>query len=173
MRWGKKRKGENSPLRSRLTRAGNGSQAGASPGGRGLAGQADVRPPQPRNQNIPDPHNNKPSLQGELWRRENPLPSHLQKHVDGVGAAGKYDGAVGSLDEARMVLRHAMPDAVELPPAVAGQPYPNPPPGVKNWYQLQPPEPQVGNHLPHFKYVDWTKGKRDAGGSSGHIFFPK
>jgi hypothetical protein len=66
-----------------------------------------------------------------------------------------------------------MPDAVELPPAVAGQPYPNPPPGVKKWYQLQPPEPQVGNHDPHFKYVDWTKGKRDAGGSSGHIFFPK
>jgi len=90
-----------------------------------------------------------------------------------VKAAGNYDGIVGSLDEARQVMRAAMPDAVELPPAVAGQPYPSPPPGVKRWFQVQPPEPVVGNTQPHIKYADWTQGKRGNGGSWGHIFFPE
>jgi hypothetical protein len=69
------------------------------------------------------------------------------------------------------LLQQAMPDGVELPPAVTGQPYPNPLAGVKKWYQLQPPEPDVGHLLPHFKYADWTGGKKGRGGSWGHIFF--
>ena len=90
----------------------------------------------------------------------------------GIQAAGRFDAKVGSLDEARRLIRAAMPDAVELPAAVAGQPYPKAPPGVKQWFQVQPAEPGVGNDLPHIKYVDWTGGKKRGGGSWGHIFFP-
>jgi hypothetical protein len=64
-----------------------------------------------------------------------------------------------------------MPGAPELPPAFAGQPYPKPPPGCLKWYQLHPSEPSVGNARPHFKYEDWTGGKKGRGGSWGHIEF--
>lgn len=93
-------------------------------------------------------------------------------HVSGVGSPGRYDAAVGSEGEARRIIRQALPCAVELPPAAAGAPYPNPPPGVKAWFQRHPPEPGVGNPLPHLKYADWTKGKKGSGGSWGHVFFP-
>ncbi len=88
-----------------------------------------------------------------------------------IQAPGKYDAQAGSEDEARRLLQQAMPDAVELPAAVAGQPYPNPPQGCKKWYQLHPAEPNVGNDRPHFKYADWTRGKKGHGGSWGHISF--
>jgi hypothetical protein len=94
-------------------------------------------------------------------------------HIKGVRAPGRYDATVGSEAEARRIVRGAMPDAVEVPPAVAGQLYPLPDPGVNRWYQVHPAEPQVGNHLPHIKYQDWTGGKKKTGGSWGHIFFPQ
>lgn len=93
-------------------------------------------------------------------------------HVIGVGAAGKYDATVGSEAEARRIVQQALPHAQELLRAVAGQPYPNPPRGVKAWFQVQPAEPEVGNMLPHIKYADWTAGKKGTGGSWGHLFFP-
>jgi hypothetical protein len=55
---------------------------------------------------------------------------------------------------------------------VAGRPYLPAPSGVKTWYQVQPPEPSVGNDLPHVKYADWTQGKKGRGGTWGHLFFP-
>ena len=91
--------------------------------------------------------------------------------IQGILSAGRYDATVSSEDEARRLLQRAMPDAVELPPAVAGQTYANPPIGCKKWFQLHPPEPSVGNRQPHFKYADWTKGKKGRGGSWGHIEF--
>lgn len=94
-------------------------------------------------------------------------------HVRGVAAPGRYNATVGSEEEARQIVRRAMPDAVELPSGVAGEPYPIAPRGVKKWFQRQPPEPQVGNDLPHIKYEDWTRGKKGSGGSWGHISFPE
>jgi hypothetical protein len=93
--------------------------------------------------------------------------------VKGIKAAGVFNHTVKSLDDALATIRKAMPDAVELPRAVAGQPYPSPPPGVKKWFQIHPPEPGVGNNLPHIKFADWTNGKKGTGGSWGHIFFPE
>lgn len=93
-------------------------------------------------------------------------------HVKGVKAPGKYDATVGSEAEARRIVQQALPHAQELPPAVAGQPYPSPPKGVKAWFQVQPAEPDVGNMLPHIKYADWTGGKKGSGGTWGHLFFP-
>jgi hypothetical protein len=92
--------------------------------------------------------------------------------IKGVKAPGRYNATVGSEEEATRIVRSAMPDAVEVPRGVAGQPYPIPEPGVKKWFQVQPPEPEVGNNLPHVKYEDWTGGKKKNGGSWGHIFFP-
>jgi RHS repeat-associated protein len=91
--------------------------------------------------------------------------------VEGVRAPGKFDATVPSKEEALQAVRTALPDAVEVPEAVEGVPYPKPGPGVKKWYQVQPAEPQVGNDLPHVKYADWTGGKKGTGGSWGHIFF--
>jgi hypothetical protein len=91
--------------------------------------------------------------------------------IQGIQAPGRCDAAVPFEDEGRRLLQMAMPDAVELPPAVSGQPYPNPPPGCRKWYQLHPPEPGVGNDRPHFEYADWTGGKKGRGGSWGHIEF--
>jgi hypothetical protein len=93
-------------------------------------------------------------------------------HIKGVRAPGRYNATVGSEAEARRIVQSAMPDAVEVPLGVAGQPYPIPEPGIKKWYQVQPPEPEVGNDLPHIKYENWTRGKKKSGGSWGHIFFP-
>ncbi len=93
-------------------------------------------------------------------------------HVRGVIAPGRYNATVGSEAEARRIVRRAMPDAVEVAPAVAGEPYPLAGAGVKKWYQVQPAEPLVGNDLPHVKYEDWTRGKKKSGGSWGHLFFP-
>jgi hypothetical protein len=92
--------------------------------------------------------------------------------VNGIKAPGKFDATVGSEADALRAVRTALPHATELPPAVAGQPYPSPPQGVKAWFQVQPAEPGVGNNLPHVKYADWTKGKKGRGGSWGHICFP-
>ncbi len=91
--------------------------------------------------------------------------------IQGIKAPGRYNATVDSETDARRLLQQAMPDGVELALAVAGQPYPNPPSGIKKWYQLQPPEPHVGHHLPHFKYADWTGGKKGRGGKWGHLFF--
>ena len=93
-------------------------------------------------------------------------------HVNRVRAPGRYDATVGSEAEARRIVQQALPHAQELSPAMAGQPYPSPPPGVKAWFQVHPAEPGVGNMLPHIKYADWTGGKKGAGGTWGHIFFP-
>ena len=92
--------------------------------------------------------------------------------IDGIRQPGRYDETTVSEDEARRLVRTALPDAVELPRAVAGQPYAGPPSGVREWFQVHPAEPGVGNDLPHIKYADWTRGKRGRGGSWGHLFFP-
>ncbi|MHB1424986.1 MAG: hypothetical protein ACYC3I_17575 [Gemmataceae bacterium] len=92
--------------------------------------------------------------------------------INGIKALGKFDATVGSEANALRAVRTALPYAAELPPAVAGQPYPSPPKGVKAWFQVQPAEPDVGNNLPHVKYADWTSGKKGRGGSWGHICFP-
>ena len=112
---------------------------------------------------------------GNIVRAVKPLANLSGKALDAlanaVRSSGKFDTTVDSLADARKLIKKAMPDAVELPPAVAGKPYPSPPPGVKQWYQVQPAEPGVGNNLPHIKYSDWTAGKKGTGGSWGHIFF--
>jgi hypothetical protein len=91
--------------------------------------------------------------------------------VHGIQIPGPFDASASSEVHARRLLQTAMPDAVELLPAVSGSPYPNPPAGCRKWYQLHPAEPAVGNTRPHFKYVDWTGGKKGRGGSWGHIEF--
>jgi hypothetical protein len=92
--------------------------------------------------------------------------------IKGIQAPGRFDATVGSEREAKRLVKAALPHAVELPPAKAGQPYPSPPKTAKAWYQVQPAEPHVDNDLPHVKYVDWTKGKRGRGGCWGHLYFP-
>lgn len=95
--------------------------------------------------------------------------------INGIKASGKFDATVDSQAEALRLVRTAMPDAMELPPAVISMPYPGAPTGVKAWFQVHPPDaapaPGVAS-LPHVKYADWTRGKRGRGGSWGHIFFP-
>ena len=98
--------------------------------------------------------------------------SSEEDHVRAIQRPGRYNVIVGTEDEARRIVRRALPHAVEVPPAVAGQPYPVPSSGVKAWFQVQPPEPDVGNMLPHVKYEDWTGGKKFRGGRWGHLFFP-
>jgi hypothetical protein len=78
---------------------------------------------------------------------------------------------VDSESTARRLLQQALPDAIELPFATVGQPYPNPPAGCLTWFQLHPAEPLAGNYRCHFKYVDWTNGKKGQGGTWGHIEF--
>ena len=92
--------------------------------------------------------------------------------IQGIQAPGKFDASVGSEADALRAVRAALPHAIELPRAVAGQPYPLPAPGVKAWFQVQPAEPSVGNDLPHVKYADWTAGKKGRGGRWGHLYFP-
>jgi hypothetical protein len=92
--------------------------------------------------------------------------------ITGINRAGRFDAPVASQAEAKRLVRTALPHAVELPPAGAGQPYPSPSPGIKAWFQVHPAEPDVANSLPHVKYADWTKGKKGRGGSWGHLFFP-
>lgn len=95
--------------------------------------------------------------------------------IKGIKAPGKFDATVASEAEARRLVQTALPHATELPPAVAGQPYPSPPKGVKAWFQVHPPDAAPGSglpDLPHIKYADWTGGKRGSGGNWGHIFFP-
>jgi hypothetical protein len=91
--------------------------------------------------------------------------------ITGITTPGRYDVTATSQRQARYFLQQAMPDAVELASAVRGLPYPRPPSGCKKWYQLHPPEPSVGHSKPHFKYADWTTGKKGRGGSWGHIEF--
>ena len=92
--------------------------------------------------------------------------------IQGIQSPGRFDATVGSEADARRLVGAALPHAAELPPAVAGQPYASAVPGVKAWFQVHPPEPAVGNDLPHAKYADWTGGKKGRGGSWGHISFP-
>ncbi len=92
--------------------------------------------------------------------------------IEGIQRPGSFDAEVDSEDDARRLVSTALPRAIELPPAVAGQPYANPPSGQKAWFQVHPAEPTVGNNLPHIKYADWTNGKKSRGGSWGHLFFP-
>ena len=91
--------------------------------------------------------------------------------VDGIRAPTRFDAIVDSEDGARRLVRTALPHAIELPPAIQGHAYSAPLYGQKTWYQVHPPEPSVGNHLPHVKYADWTKGKKGRGGSWGHLYF--
>lgn len=98
------------------------------------------------------------------------MPTDADK-MKGIQAPGRFNTTADSEEHARRLLQQASPGAVELPPAVPGQPYPKPAPGVKQWYQWQPPEPWAGNTKPHFKYEDWTRGKKKSGGSWGHIEF--
>jgi hypothetical protein len=93
-------------------------------------------------------------------------------YIKGVKAPGKFDAIVGSESEARRIVQQALPNAQELPPGIAGQPYSSPPQGVRSWFQVHPAEPGVGNMLPHIKYADWTGGKKGSGGTWGHLFFP-
>jgi len=98
-------------------------------------------------------------------------PNKLKPIIEGISKPGRFNATVDSLDEALQAVQAAMPDAIQLPDAVPGQPYPKPPPGTQQWYQVHPPEPSVGNNKPHIKYGDWTGGKKGTGGSWGHIFF--
>lgn len=91
--------------------------------------------------------------------------------IQGIQARGCYNALAGTEAHARNLLQQAMPGAAELPPAVMGQPYPKAPAGCLKWFQLHPPEPAVGHARPHFKYADWTGGKKGRGGSWGHIEF--
>lgn len=96
-------------------------------------------------------------------------------HVRGVRSPGRYDAEVGGEDEARRIVRAALPGAIELPPAEEGRPYPGPPPGAKRWFQAHPADAAPGSDdpdLPHIKYADWTGGKKNRGGSWGHLYFP-
>jgi hypothetical protein len=92
--------------------------------------------------------------------------------IGGIQQPGRFDAVVGSEDDARRLVSSALPHAIELLPAQAGQPYVNPPSGQKAWFQVHPAEPAVGNDLPHIKYADWSKGKKGRGGSWGHLYFP-
>jgi RHS repeat-associated protein len=92
------------------------------------------------------------------------------KIVKGIKSAGRFDETVETVDEAISVVQTAYPNAVQLPQAISGLPYAGPPAGVKNWFQIHPAEPGY-NELPHIKYVDWTSGKKESGGSWGHIYF--
>jgi hypothetical protein len=92
--------------------------------------------------------------------------------IEGIQLPGRFDAVVPSEAAGRRLIREAMPDAIELPPAIVDQPYPTPPPGVRKWFQVHPAEPAVANDLPHLKYADWTGGKKGRGGSWGHLFFP-
>ena len=92
--------------------------------------------------------------------------------IEGIQAPGKFDAIVDSEADAVGIVRTALPHATEVSSAVAGQPYPSPPIGVKAWFQSHPAETGVGNDLPHVKYADWTRGKKGRGGSWGHLFFP-
>jgi hypothetical protein len=92
--------------------------------------------------------------------------------IQGIQQPGKFDATAASEADARRIVQTALPHAVEVPAVIPGKPYPNAPPGVKAWFQVQPAEPHVGNKLPHVKYQDWTGGKKRTGGSWGHIFFP-
>lgn len=94
-------------------------------------------------------------------------------HIKAVQAPGRYNSTVGSEDEARRIVRQALPHATEVARGTPDQPYPQAAPGVKAWYQVQPPEPDVGHSLPHVKYEDWTGGKKFKGGRWGHLFFPE
>ena len=92
--------------------------------------------------------------------------------IKGIQRPGPFDAVVDSEADAKRLVRTALPHAVELPAATAGQAYASPPKGTKATYQVHPAEPAVGNNLPHVKYADWTKGKKGGGGTWGHLFFP-
>jgi hypothetical protein len=92
--------------------------------------------------------------------------------IKGIRQPGRFDATVGSEADAKRLVTTALPHALELPPAIVGQVYASRPKGAKADYQVHPAEPDVGNDLPHVKYVDWTKGKKGRGGSWGHLFFP-
>lgn len=87
--------------------------------------------------------------------------------IDGIRQPDPFDATVGSEENARRLATAALPQAIELPLATSGQPYANPPPGQKVWFQVHPAEPAVGHDLPHIKYADWSHGKKGRGGNWG------
>ncbi len=92
--------------------------------------------------------------------------------IDGIRQPGRFDTIVASEAEAKKFVRAALPDAIELPRAEPGHPHAGPPPGVRKWFQVHPPEPAAGNDLPHIKYADWSVGKKGRGGRWGHLYSP-
>ena len=56
--------------------------------------------------------------------------------IKGIEAPGRFDATVASEATALRIIRRALPQAVELPPAVAGRPYPSPLAGIKAWYPM-------------------------------------
>ena len=56
--------------------------------------------------------------------------------IKGIQQPGRFDATVGSEADARRLVKTALPHAVELPAAQAGQPYASSPSGVKAIYQV-------------------------------------
>ncbi|WP_141201743.1 hypothetical protein [Paludifilum halophilum] len=79
-------------------------------------------------------------------------------------ATGKGNNfRVPSKKDAESMINQARPGLKKNPT------YVNPTP--KSGYEVHPPEPDVGNDLPHIKWYDWSKGKKK--GADGHIFFER
>ena len=68
--------------------------------------------------------------------------------IKGITAPGKFDATIGSRTDALRVVRVALPHATELPVAMADQPYPSPPKGVKDWFQVHPADAAPGRTCP-------------------------
>ena len=66
----------------------------------------------------------------------------------------------------------ALPHAVEIPPAVAGKPYPKAASDVKAWYQVQPPEPEVEQPAATHKIRGLDGRQEVQGWSLGAYFLP-
>ena len=83
-----------------------------------------------------------------------------QKYIQ--NAKGKGNNlTVNSQEEALNLIKKAKPDLKQFP-TYTNEKY-------KAGYEIHPPEPNVGNVLPHIKWKDWSLGK--AKGADGHIFF--
>lgn len=102
------------------------------------------------------------------WLVHNACPKAILKKLR---EPGTFNPTASSKQEALEWAQEAFPDAVHLPDAQPNTPYPSTA-GYDKWYRFEPAEPDVGNNLPHIKYADWTGGKKNRGGSWGHIFYP-
>jgi hypothetical protein len=92
------------------------------------------------------------------------------KVVKQIAAPGKFDAEASSLGHALELAKKAFPNGEHVPSAIPGIPYPKPADSKGPWFQVHPPEKLVDSW--HVKYEDWTGGKKDSGGSWGHILFP-